>query len=42
MAVGDSDRFIVLGDGRAVHVGKEATGQCSPQRKHDADEQDGY
>ena len=29
----ESDQFIVLGDGRAVHVGKGLTGTRSPQRQ---------
>ena len=35
---GESDRSIVLGDGRADHMGKGATESRSPQRKHDAEE----
>ncbi len=42
MAVWESDRFIVLGDGRAAHMGKGTTGLRSPQRKHDADKKDCY
>lgn len=33
----ESDRSIVLRDGRAVHRGKGATKLCSSQRKHDTD-----
>ena len=40
MAVWESDRSIVLGDGRAVHRGKGATKLCSSQRKHDTDKKD--
>lgn len=40
MTIGESDRRIVLGDGSAVHMGKDATGRCSPQRKHDPDTKD--
>ena len=32
----ESDRRIVLRDGRTDHEGKAATEQCSPQRKHEA------
>jgi hypothetical protein len=42
MAVWESDRSIVLGDGRADHMGKGTTGLRSPQRKHDADTKDCY
>lgn len=48
----ESDRLIVLGDGRADHkpvnrymntgMGKGATEPCSLQRKHDADRKDCY
>jgi len=34
----ESDRSTVLGDGRADHMGKGATEQRSPHRKHDAEE----
>ncbi len=30
----ESDHTIVLGDGRADHMGKGVTGLCSLQRKH--------
>jgi len=33
----ESDHTIVLGDGRADHVGKGVTELCSPQRKHGPD-----
>lgn len=33
----ESDRCIVLRDGRADHMGKAATESRSSQRKHDAD-----
>ena len=33
----ESDRFILLGGGRADHEGKGATGLCSSQRKHEPD-----
>lgn len=38
----ESDRRIVLGDGRAGHKGKAATGSRSPQRKHDTEQNDRY
>ena len=38
MAAWESDRSIVLGDGRADHMGKGATELRSLQRKHDAEE----
>jgi len=34
-ARGESDRSIVLRGGSADHMGKGATGLCSPQRKHE-------
>ena len=37
-AVRGSDGSIVLGDGRADHRGKGATGSRNPQRNHDAEE----
>jgi len=36
--VRESDRSIVLGDGKADHMGKGATELRSSQRKHDAEE----
>ena len=42
MTAWESDRSIVLGDGRADHMGKGATELRSPQRKHDVDTKDGY
>jgi len=34
MGYRESDYFIVLGDGKAVHMGKRVAGRCSLQRKH--------
>ena len=42
MAAWESDRSIVLGDGKADHMGKGTTGLRNPQRKHDADTKDCY
>ncbi len=36
MADGKSDHLIVLGDGRAVHMGKRVEKLRNLQRKHDA------
>jgi len=40
MGHGESDRSIVLRGGSADHMGKGATGLCSPQRKHGPDKED--